>query len=126
MGKQNKYGPYTLARVRASNLYKQTVGYAGLLGLTKDQYLQALWRDVNISHETVELHHSLITRAVTWYKCYNWDLYVRIADLQDCKLIQLSDEGLSIKLAKFNIGPVTYPTNQALAERNFWRLHESA
>ena len=116
MGKQNKYGPYTLEQVKASNLYKQTVGHAGLLGITKDQYLQALWRDVNAAQATALLCESFVNRAFSWDLGYNWDLYARIAYLQDCKLIQL---------AKFNIGPVEYPTNQALAERKFWRLHET-
>lgn len=123
MGKQNRYGPHTLAWVKDSTIYKQTVGYAGLLGLTKAQYLQALWRDVNAAKATALLCSSLITRAFHWDQCYNWELYKKIADLQDCKLIQLSDEGLNIKLSQFNIGPVSYPTNQALAVRNFWNHH---
>lgn len=123
MGKQHKYGPYTLERVKASNLYKKTVGYAGLLGLTKDQYLQALWRDVNAAQSTALLCSSLINRAFDWEDSYNWELYERLAVLQDCKLIEMDADGLNIKLDKFNIGPVSYPTNQALAVRNFWNHH---
>lgn len=125
MGKSRNYGPYTLAKVRASNLYKQTVAYAGLLGLTKEQYLQALWRDVNLAEATALLGEPRIDKAFEWGLSYNWYLYARIAELQDKKLVMLADDGLNIKLDKFNIGPVSYQTNQALAERNFWRLHET-
>ena len=123
MGVANKYGPYTLARVKASATYQHTVHYAGLLGLTKDQYLQALWRDVNSAQATALLHLTLIRRAFSWDLSYNRELYARIAELQHCKIIQMSDDGLSCKLSKFNIGPVSYPTNQALAVRNFWNHH---